>query len=98
MYYFVIYESFVGNIYIVSDEGSVVGLWIEGQKYFKAGFSEEPVYNADLPVLKEAVKWLEDYFKGRRPEIARLPLNPKGSEFRQIVWQILCEQVSDFQW
>lgn len=91
MYYFVTYDSFVGKIYIVSDETHIAGLWLEGQKYFKAGLKEEPVRKPELPVLKEAVRWLEDYFAGRCPEISVLPLKPQGSEFRQIIWKILCE-------
>ncbi|MBQ8857385.1 MAG: methylated-DNA--[Lachnospiraceae bacterium] len=91
MYYFTIYDSNVGKLYIVSDAENIVGLWLEGQKYFQAGLKEEPVQNNELPILKEAVKWLEDYFAGKCPEISRLKLKPQGSEFRQIVWQILCE-------
>lgn len=91
MYYSAIYNSSIGKLHLVSDEASIIGLWMDGQKYFKAGLKEEPVINPELPVLKCAAQWLDDYFAGKCPEIATLPLNPQGSEFRQIVWKILCE-------
>lgn len=91
MYYSVTYDSPIGKIYIVSDETHIVGVWLEGQKYFKAGLKVEPIMNPDLQILKETVWWLEDYFAGKCPEISVLPLKPQGSEFRQIVWKILCE-------
>lgn len=91
MYYSVIYDSPVGEIHIVSDEESVVGAWLEGQKYFQGSLKEIPEKNEELPVLKKARQWMEDYFAGKRPEISALPLKPQGSEFRQTVWKILCE-------
>lgn len=100
MYYGIHYNSPIGEIYLVSDETSLVGLWNCGQKYFgatvlKAGteireFTEAE--KAEQPkALVDAAKWLDDYFDGKQPEISRLNLAPIGSEFRQIVWQILTE-------
>lgn len=91
MYYSVTYDSPVGKLYIVSDEASLVGLWLEGQKYFKAGLKELPIENVDLPVLKAVKLWLDHYFAGKRPAISALSLNPQGSEFRKVVWNLLCE-------
>lgn len=91
MYYQTIYESPVGKIYIVSDEAHIVGLWLEGQKYFMGNLKEQPREKRELPVLMMARQWLDDYFAGKCPEISTLPLKPQGSEFRQIVWNILCE-------
>lgn len=91
MYYSVTYDSPVGKLYIVSDEASLVGLWLEGQKYFKAGLKELPIENVDLPVLKASKLWLDYYFAGKHPDISALSLNPQGSEFRKVVWNLLCE-------
>lgn len=91
MYYQITYDSLVGKLYIVSDKTHIVGVWIDGQKYFKAGLKEMPEVNAELPVLKAAKQWLDDYFAGRCPEVSALPIRPEGSEFRQMVWKILCE-------
>ena len=35
--------------------------------------------------------WLDKYFAGERPLIENLPLLPKGGEFRQNVWKLLCQ-------
>ena len=34
--------------------------------------------------------WLDDYFEGKKPE-RQFKIAPKGTEFRQQVWQILLE-------
>lgn len=41
--------------------------------------------------LKQTVAWLDDYFAGNNPAIEALALAPIGNEFRQTVWQLLCE-------
>ncbi|GGG99571.1 methylated-DNA--[protein]-cysteine S-methyltransferase [Mucilaginibacter phyllosphaerae] len=42
----------------------------------------------DLPVLKEAIKQLAEYFAGDR-KLFNLPLKQPGSDFQQQVWQQL---------
>ena len=85
------YTSPVGRITLASDGKNITGLWLEGQKYFaataKGGLEEAP----DLPVFSQAKKWLDAYFAGKKPAIAKLPLAPVGSPFRQAVWRLLCE-------
>lgn len=73
-----------------SDKG-LVGLWIEGQKYFGDTVDGEFIEKPDLPVFSDAKKWLDGYFAGEKPSISDLTLTPIGGEFRQSVWQILCE-------
>lgn len=106
MYYTTKYKSPLGEIMIAANETSIVGLWLEGQKYFedmgdakatarakKEGFIS--VGGGQKPqaqeVLNKAVNWLDRYFNGETPDIEELSLAPTGSEFRQMVWQILCE-------
>lgn len=91
MYYSTIYESPVGKLTMASDGSSLIGLWIERQKYFGMTVGEEMVVKDDLPIFIDARHWLDRYFQGRKPSISELPLVPKGSEFRQTVWSILCE-------
>ena len=88
MYYYLKYPSFVGKLTVVSDENSIVGLYIEGQKYF---FDKEMILNEEIPVLKSAVNWLDKYFDGKKPNISDISLNLCGSEFRKLVWNILCD-------
>ena len=90
MFYSMKCQSPLGLITIASDGENIAGLWIDGQKYFAAtmGDVEE---KPDLPVFVKAGKWLDDYFAGRNPAIADLPLAPVGGEFRKAVWEILCD-------
>ncbi len=91
MYYKTSYESPVGKIFIVSDEHNIIGIWIEGQKYFFETFKETDFLDCSNEVLEKAKQWLNRYFKGEKTSIDEIPLAPKGSEFRQRVWKILCE-------
>ena len=85
------YASPVGKLTLVSDGEAIIGLWIEGQKYFAAGIPTNLPVRDDLPVFLQARDWLDRYFAGERPAVCELPLAPQGSAFRQSVWQLLCE-------
>ena len=85
------YESPLGPLTLVSDGEAIIGLWIEGQKYFAAGIPTNLPVCDDLPVFLQARDWLDRYFAGERPEVHELPLAPQGSAFRQSVWEILCQ-------
>lgn len=94
MYYKIYYNSkFLGKICIVSDRQNIVGLYIEGQKYFFENLKEEPILNEKLEILNKAKNWLDRYFKLEKTKIEELPLKPNGNEFRQMVWKILCEEI-----
>ncbi|THF65569.1 methylated-DNA--[protein]-cysteine S-methyltransferase [Pseudothauera nasutitermitis] len=85
------YRSPIGPLLLASDGSHLVGLWMEGQKYFGSSLPEAPAANGDLPVFAAARQWLDEYFAGQQPAIARLPLAPAGSAFRKAVWALLCE-------
>ena len=91
MYCVTKYDSPVGQLTIAGDERGLAGLWLEGQKYFGGTVPGELRPRDDLAVFSQARDWLDRYFDGETPEIEELSLAPAGSEFRQIVWQILCE-------
>ncbi|GMA08098.1 6-O-methylguanine DNA methyltransferase [Tetragenococcus halophilus subsp. flandriensis] len=83
------YSSPLGNILILADESSVLGLWFEEQKYYGASYSlEEAVYQENR-VIKNAKEWLNDYFDGRKPTKEHLSLAPQVTDFRQKVLSIL---------
>ena len=86
MHYFARYNSPMGELFLVGDENSIVGLWTTGQQYTK-----ELCEKNDLAVLREGIAWLDDYFTGGKPDGSALPLAPAGSAFRQQVWNILIE-------
>ncbi len=82
-------NSPVGRLIAASDGVSLIGLWIEGQKYFCSGLKcnlEDP----HLPIFHTVQKWIEAYFTGKQPHVD-FPLAPSGSNFRKTVWKILCE-------
>lgn len=91
MTYKAYYESPIGRIMLASDGKNLIGLWNDKQKYFAGNISEEMLEQNELPVFIVVKTWLDAYFKKERPDISGLPLAPKGSEFRKIVWDILCE-------
>ncbi len=90
MVYYTKYNSPLGVLTIASDEENIVGLWIEGQKYFGASFLEKSIEKNDLHILNDAKKWLDRYFNGNKPKPQELPLKPIGTEFRVQVWKLLC--------
>lgn len=44
-----------------------------------------------LELMKRVLNWFDLYFAGKKPDPRMLPLAPRGSEFRQMVWQELLE-------
>lgn len=81
------YDSPLGSIRMASDGESLTGLWLEGQRY--DGLTLEPEQQeAELEVFRQTKVWLDDYFAGREPK-GMPPLAPKGTAFRQEVWEIL---------
>lgn len=91
MVYSTHYSSPLGSIMLASDGDNLVGLWLEGQKYFAATVAEEITERPDLPVFAATQHWLDRYFTGQRPAISDVPLAPEGGAFRKAVWDILCE-------
>lgn len=85
------YSSPIGEMMLASDGENIIGLWIVGQKYFGYGSDIQMLARDDLPVFDLARDWLNRYFAGLRPSISELPLAPRGGEFRQMVWKILCD-------
>lgn len=76
---------------LASDGDKLIGLWMEGQKYFAGTVKEEMTEKDDLPVFVVTRNWLDKYFAGQKPTISDLPLAPRGGDFRKAVWDILCE-------
>ncbi|GHU68496.1 methylated-DNA--protein-cysteine methyltransferase [Clostridia bacterium] len=89
MVYTTNYETPLCEVLIASDGESIVGLWMDGQKYYGATMKGDAVPKDDLPVFQAARDWLSRYFDGGKPDISELPLAPFGGEFRQEVWAVL---------
>ncbi|QQO07717.1 methylated-DNA--[protein]-cysteine S-methyltransferase [Breznakiella homolactica] len=90
MFYSTYYVSPLGPFMLGSDGSNLVGLWMEGQKYFGGTVTDKMEEKDNLPAFSMTKKWLDKYFSGKKPAAADLPLAPRGGEFRRAVWDILC--------
>ena len=84
------YNSPLGRLLLVSDDESLIGLWIEGQKFYLNGITEVLVQK-DTEILQKTKLWLDKYFSGEKMSPFDLAISPRGSSFRQVVWDILCK-------
>lgn len=83
------YQSPLGTMTLACDEAGLVGVWFDAQKYFGSTLAAGAI-EGTTPILSDAVCWLDDYFRGVRPNyIPNLSL--KGSNFRLKVWSFLQE-------
>ena len=81
------YTSPLGPIVIESDGEAITSL----------RFCDEPENTVTPPIIAKTLRWLEDYFAGKRMENAttgkkegcRIAVRPKGTPFQQRVWQAL---------
>lgn len=91
MIYTTEYISPVGKVLLAAKDKSLIGLWIENQKYYLYSVKEEMAACDEAEVFVQAKKWLDSYFNSEKPDIKDLNLAPSGSEFRKMVWEILKE-------
>ena len=80
-------ESPLGGITLAGDGRALTGLWFDGQKHFAETLAPDHTEKL-LPFFEETLRWLDQYFSGRYPDFTP-PLSPRGSAFRQAVWQAL---------
>lgn len=81
------YDSPLGGITLAATGDGLCGLWFDGQKYFGHGLTGEAI-EKETPLLLQTRQWLDIYFSGRQPDFCP-PLQPSGTYFQQVVWQIL---------
>ncbi len=91
MFYGTHYSSPVGDILLAADDKSIIGLWIENQKYIGNTMPDGIEENNSNDIICQGVKWLDAYFAGDKPDISELSLAPRGNDFRQCVWKIITE-------
>lgn len=80
----IFYESEIGRIGIIENDGRITNVYIADDDLPK------DVQLCETPLLKEAVKQLKSYFAGELKEFT-LPLEPYGTVFMKKVWSALCE-------
>ena len=83
------HQTSLGEIVLAARENALIGLWFRGQKYEFATLKGERTENPDSVLLREAARWVDAYFDGRRPDPRDLPLQPLGTPFRKRVWEQL---------
>ena len=91
MYYYYVYNSPIGKLTVASNEENIVGLWLDGQKYYMDIFKGKEYQEKETETIKLAKKWLDKYFDKGKPEISELPIELIGSDFRKQIWKILSE-------
>ena len=91
MYYSTSYLSPLGLITMASDGDRLIGVWLEGQKYFAETITDSMIENNDINIIIATKQWLDRYFAAEQPNIYELEIAPTGGEFRKVVWDILCE-------
>jgi methylated-DNA-[protein]-cysteine S-methyltransferase len=91
MYYSTTYNSPIGLLTLACDSDNLIGLWMYGQKYHGNTIFKNMIENRDMKIFYATKKWLDRYFIGGNPAIYELKVAPIGSEFRKMVWSILCD-------
>ena len=79
----------LGEVRLRSDGKSLTGLWFVGQVN-DAKYNRDIEIKDDLPIFEQVETWLESYFSGKQTPIT-IPLQPKGTNFQERVWQMLQE-------
>ena len=86
------YHSPLGKITLVSNEKYLLGVYIEGQKYFLRQYEQQKIiFSEEIQILKNAKKWLDSYFCYENPSIDSLNLFFEGTTFEVCIWKLLCE-------
>jgi methylated-DNA-[protein]-cysteine S-methyltransferase len=85
--YYTVYTAPIGALYILEKDGAIIEVKFDDESFLvkeqRDRFKQE-----DTPVLKEAKKQLDEYFKGDR-KVFDLPLKQAGSPFQEQVWEAL---------
>lgn len=74
------YKSPVGMLCIEEEDDVIISLYLD--------LNTDTSADKETPVLKNAVRQLEQYFKGERQEFD-LPIKLKGTDFQLKVWTAL---------
>ncbi|UOG08934.1 methylated-DNA--[protein]-cysteine S-methyltransferase [Bacillus altitudinis] len=85
--YYTVYTAPIGALYILENDGAIIEVKFDDES-FLVKKQRERFKQEDTPVLKEAKKQLDEYFKGDR-KVFDLPLKQAGSPFQEQVWEAL---------
>ena len=88
MLYYCNYNSPLGEMTLMSDGCSLIGVWFVGQRHYPQYDFSNLVCKQDA-ILQYTQSWLDSYFSGKNPGLFAIPLNPAGTEFQKLVWSNL---------
>ena len=83
------YPSPVGELLLISKDDALTGLYFKSDANFLKRFGDY-IIDENNNILKEAKKWLDEYFAGNIPSI-KLPLKTSGTPFQEMVWELLAQ-------
>mgnify|MGYP001866056864 CR=1 FL=1 len=69
MVYTTHYKSPVGDLLLASKDNKLIGLCIEGQKYYLSNLKEDIKEFGNDEILVETKDWLDRYFSKKKPNI-----------------------------
>lgn len=88
MIYKTIYKSLLGEILLVSKDNKLLEM-----KFLNQDTNLLPIKEicekCDEVVLYQTREWLDEYFSGKSPKSKEILLNPSGSKFAKVVWELL---------
>ncbi|MBE6541746.1 MAG: methylated-DNA--[protein]-cysteine S-methyltransferase [Ruminococcaceae bacterium] len=87
MKYISTYASPIGKIILCSNGEFLTHLFFDGQKYSEV-YLEGDATQKELPVFREASKWLDEYFCGRYPGFFS-QIKLCGTPFQLSTWELL---------
>ena len=82
------YCSPIGQMLIVCENDSLIGIWFENQKYYKNKINDNISFDNNT-ICDKFIKYLDDYFAGKIQKIDLIELKPKGTKFQIDVWDEL---------
>lgn len=82
------YTSLLGEILIICENDSLIGIWFKNQKHYKYKVEDDVCFDKSLSCDK-VTQFLDAYFTGESHCFDLLKLNPKGTKFQIDVWNEL---------
>ena len=83
------YISPIGELKLISKNNKLIGVHIIRKESSKN--TNKIIQDNDEPILIKTKLWLDEYFKGNKPNINELEIELIGTPFQKVVWNILKE-------
>lgn len=78
------YNTPLGGVTIAGSDSAVMGLWFDGQKYYKDTLPAEYT-EKNIPLFDTVKKWLDIYFSGKAPGFTPPLFLDEATAFRRDV-------------